>query len=204
MFDLDIRRSHLEWEAIAPYIGCLYQEYLMPEFQTWAHEMWVRLREFDLTRAHTQLDTLDSLVRAINLFDLHRMVVYYLGNFSLDMGMRESLINMVDKEDLKKLAAVRYHLPYEDICMMDESVSSAIGRLYMCQIPATIRALYFSYDSPELMHEHILEHSVLPYRPNDPLSNTYTGAAEEYIQRIANKDDFPRNVDEFSSSDRIH
>lgn len=204
MFELGVQKDHLDWEAIEPHISRLYDRYLAPELITWSEEIWMRLRTLGLTRADSELDTLDSFTRAVSLFDLHRMVVYYLGNVDLDMGMDGSLISFARKSDLKELAVVRYGLAYENTLQMDESVSAAIGTLYMHQVPAAIRALYRSYGSPPRMHQRILELSILPRKPAHHPSNANAGAAIQYIQRIARSGVASSRVATAASSRTIH
>ncbi len=69
MRKITANRGFLEGRAIEPRVSVLYRKYLALELSDRARDAWLRLRQYGLTQARTPLGTLDSVTRAIGLFE---------------------------------------------------------------------------------------------------------------------------------------
>ena len=142
----------LEWNEVAPLIYDLHDQSLDPYMVRWPRLAWLVLEEYGLTGATSEIDRLDSKLRAASLTHLHLQFLseFNLGTLDIDYdGWLEGIITL---DEMEHVLARKYGCSPKSECMRD-----AFDTVYLIQLPDIVRALHGYFGSFTATYQSLID-----------------------------------------------
>ena len=170
----------LEWSDVAPLVYRLHDYSLDPYMLRWPRLAWLALEQGELAGASSDLDRLDSTIRAISLTHFHLEFLSELGLSVLDIDYDGWLENTVTANDISRVLSQKHEWTESDVEEYCEQVDRAFLAIYPCHKQQIVRALYDYFGSIQGILDSLIETGQSP--DDSELSMWQLGSALDFMR----------------------
>lgn len=162
MYMNDLYTPDLEWEDVAPMIYELHDYSLDPYMVRWPRLAWPALEQAELTGASSELERLDSTIRAISLTNFHLQFLSELNQSVLDMDYDAWLEGTVTVDQILLLLKSKYDWQEHDCADYRQQISKAFFAVYPYHLRQIMTALYEYLGSIDDIFDSLIETATSP------------------------------------------
>ena len=194
MYMKDPYPPELEWADIAPMILELHDYSLDPYLVRWPRLAWLALEKGGLTGGSSEIERLDTTVRAISLTHFH---LEFLSELNLSMLKRDYddwLEDTVTIDQLLLLLKSKYDWHEDSRAASKGRIAKAFFAVYPYHLQQIVTAVYEHFGSLEKVFESLIETATPP--DNDHLTLWQLLSAQDFLRGAFEHVDETRIVDD--------
>lgn len=142
----------LNWMDVARLVYDLHDFSLDPYMVRWPRLAWLALEKCGLTGATSEVDRLESKLRAVSVTHLHMQFLSQFNLGALDTDHDDWLEGIITLDEMELILARRY-----GSSSISERMSDAFERVYLLQLPDIVRALHGYFGSFTATYESLID-----------------------------------------------
>ena len=162
MYTNDLYTPDLEWVDVAPIIFELHDYSLDPYMVRWPRLAWPALEQEELTGASSEVERLDTTIRAISLTHFHLQFLCELNLSVLDMDYDAWLEDIVTADQILLLLKSKYDWQEHDCADYRQKIDKAFFAVYPYHLQQIMTAVYDYFGSIDDIFDLLVETSIAP------------------------------------------